>query len=160
MGRHLPVIYSTPMVQALEKDLKRQTRRVHGLDRINEDPARWVLESRTKLSNGPRRGRLAATFIGPADEQVRAVARYAVGDTMWVRETFCTSREFPGYPHDPFYFKADQPDLADYCEAIATHRKGSPRGGLWVPHDAALWTVAESVRDRTIHKQHSSEEQT
>lgn len=67
-----PIIFSTPMVQAILDGKKTQTRRVI---KIDDAPENW------KIS-------IAGTSIVRTEPYDVKLPRYAVGDILWVRETF------------------------------------------------------------------------
>ena len=67
-----PIIFSTPMVQAILDGKKTQTRRVI---KIDDAPENW------KIS-------IAGTSIVRTEPYDVKLPRYAAGDILWVRETF------------------------------------------------------------------------
>ena len=67
-----PIIFSTPMVQAILEGRKTQTRRVIKVDNA---PENW------KIS-------IAGTSIVRTEPYDVKLPRYAAGDILWVRETF------------------------------------------------------------------------
>lgn len=80
-----PILFSTPMVQGISNDTKTMTRRLNGLDKINENPDDYYFQF----------GRLIVykryTFnFSPTDKDIIEVkCPYGKpGDLMWVRETF------------------------------------------------------------------------
>jgi hypothetical protein len=68
-----PIIFSTPMVQAILDGKKTQTRRVI---KIDDAPENW------KIS-------IAGTSIVRTEPYDVKLPRYAAGDILWVRETWC-----------------------------------------------------------------------
>lgn len=77
-----PVLFSTPMVQAILDDLKSLTRRTQGLEKINENPNQFIFERR--MAGGQfvfidKDQRLKQWFLKPKINE---------GDILWVRETF------------------------------------------------------------------------
>lgn len=83
-----PILYSTPMVQALLSGTKTQTRRTKGLDFINESPDSW--ESATIASG--KNDTILACFRGKINPLIVASAFKcpygSIGDRLWVRETW------------------------------------------------------------------------
>lgn len=77
-----PILFSTPMVQAILNFTKTLTRRTQGLEEINENPDQFIFERR--MAGGQfvfidKEQRLKQWFIKP---------KFNEGDIMWVRETF------------------------------------------------------------------------
>ena len=81
--RFYPILFSTPMVQSIDADIKTQTRRLKNLEVINKDPEAWLF-----------------AYLNPAGthavfnhkfkaETLNVKLPYgSVGDVMWVRETW------------------------------------------------------------------------
>lgn len=100
-----PILFSTPMVQALLEGRKTQTRRICK-DEIIED-ATWAGGAKILHKNGGITGVDALGAIpGP----------YRVGDILWVRETFCDITDMDGGDLG-FIYKADLSlaELHDEC---------------------------------------------
>ena len=83
--KQLPILFSTPMVQAILKGTKTETRRATGkIKIINENPDNWNLNHFTS-----DRSHLIAVFFNKAADtylQVKSPYGFA-GDVLWVRET-------------------------------------------------------------------------
>jgi len=80
MKKERPILFSTPMVQALLDESKTVTRRVNGLDKVNESPLKW----RFCRFNGSH-----AIFCesSNSESQIFIKCPYGrVGDALWVRE--------------------------------------------------------------------------
>lgn len=97
--REIGILMSAPMVIATRDGRKSHTRRLSGLEKINENPDAWVpigwvLEkSSTDKSSRGRRGDLmfgdrAMTETQFPNETEYGRPRYRVGDHLWVREIF------------------------------------------------------------------------
>lgn len=104
--KQTPILFSTPMVQAILLGHKTETRRLRGLDSINEDPDKWVPDIFPTLI--PIKGKadeyeVEFMFRNLDNEQVELIkAPYGWSkDILWVRETFCITQ-----PEDPetYYF--------------------------------------------------------
>jgi len=88
MIKEIPMLYSTPMVQAIGLDRKTKTRRTKGLDLINQTPNCWRYDGQNedpefhwfeqiKLKDTPTE--IYKSIKCPYGK---------VGDLIWVRETF------------------------------------------------------------------------
>lgn len=88
MQKQHPILYATPMVQALIQDLKTKTRRTTGLDSFNLNPKEWEFKRMEILPDG----KLHACFIPTDPDSVQGIFTAPfpyglVGDLLWVRET-------------------------------------------------------------------------
>lgn len=92
-----PILFSTPMVQAILRDEKTQTRRI-----IKPQPEIRIFPCGTRkkywTSDNPKL--LHAKYIHQNYGEI--------GDVIWVRETFA-KREFPAIGN-PYIYKAEQED--------------------------------------------------
>lgn len=92
-SRYVPMLFSTPMVQSLLNGTKKETRRTQGLEKINENPDKWLC----KQINGL----LVFTDV-LTSEEIFITPKINVNDIIWVRETFKESLN----PNE-FCYKAD-----------------------------------------------------
>lgn len=143
--RQLPILFSTPMVEAILENRKTMTRRTSGLKQMNYEPHLWRFD-------GFNEDKLFAEDNSPYFEVIRedgsytefykrANPRYQVGDQLWVRETFFEARkcrQAPLFHFEPdFLYKADK--------AFIGENKWKP--SLFMPKEAArLWLEVTSVR--------------
>jgi hypothetical protein len=78
-----PILFSTPMVQAILGDIKKMTRRTKGLEEINENPNHWMCSG---VANDD------GTFTFSSDQfhtDMDGKCPYGKpGDVLWVKETF------------------------------------------------------------------------
>ena len=99
--RELPILFSTPMVQAIQAETKNQTRRTAGLEKVNENPNDYRFNSFATLFN-PRR--IRAEFYDKQSNIIQCKLRYIPGDKLWVKETFTI------IPPNALIFKANYAD--------------------------------------------------
>ncbi|MBC5840771.1 hypothetical protein H8R23_05080 [Flavobacterium sp. F-380] len=87
--KYHPILFSTPMVQAIIEGRKTQTRRTKGLEKVNTDWRPWKFVdfcSNPESENDNRKHAIFRCFI---DTWFTVPCLYEVGDVLWVRETFC-----------------------------------------------------------------------
>jgi hypothetical protein len=124
-----PIIFSTPMVQAILEGRKTQTRRVI---KVDDAPENW------KIS-------IAGTSIVRTEPYDVKLPRYAAGDVLWVREAWCKNEN----PNSPNYGGYEY--YADYegahCQSLIKWR--SP---IFMPREAArLFLKVKTVRVERLH---------
>lgn len=87
-----PILFSTPMVQAILEGRKTQTRRTKGLEYINENPDAWKHVGILLFANIPVQKndfRIYQCFEEKATREQQLVkCPYELDDVLWVRETF------------------------------------------------------------------------
>jgi hypothetical protein len=87
--KETPILMSRPMARQTRDNNKTNTRRLKGLEEINECPERWTLES---IEDG--------RAIFEYRDQTTSISSFipcpygAVGDCLWVRETWSTSAKW------------------------------------------------------------------
>lgn len=97
------------MVQSVYLDRKWMTRRMSGLQKINEWPNRWVFDKFVT----DEKGRLCARFYDSAGFiPVDVKCPYGkVGDILYVRETWCWDwLDYPERTKKYYFYKATTPD--------------------------------------------------
>jgi hypothetical protein len=109
MKKHIPILFSTPMVQAIQEERKTVTRRTTKLERVNEDPDQWTFLG-LRMNNGDRR--LWAFFENKKEDfSVAIPCPYGiVEDVLWVRETWFPTKISDILNKDtglPYAYKAD-----------------------------------------------------
>lgn len=101
MKKERPILFSTPMVEAIYNGTKNQTRRDKGLDTINENPDNWQVLHYTLINNKTTVVLQCKQGFG----YLRVSCPYGkTDDTLWVRETFIKLPE-----DDLFTYKANSP---------------------------------------------------
>lgn len=97
-----PILFSTPMVIAVQDDRKDITRRMQGLEAIN-GITREVKHSGYHIN---KKGQLVATFKD-GDQTIECVCPYGLpGDVLWVRETWAKAFDHNDDFHH-YVYKAD-----------------------------------------------------
>lgn len=99
-GRELPILFSTPMVQAILQDHKYVTRRIVPMDGTKDRPVGYA-HAIIKNIDGVYRW---VWLDYPDHPGVVVKPRYQVGDVLWVRETWCFNNYYDD--SDGIYFKA------------------------------------------------------
>lgn len=113
-----PILFSTPMVKAILEGRKTMTRRITGLEIINEDPNDWQFEWAdfslklpwrfTQLSTVNKKSLKDRTF-----NQEEIKCQYGkIGDILWVRETWSEPILYDGFEQN-YYYKADNIQRSD-----------------------------------------------
>lgn len=123
-----PIIFSTPMIQAILEDAKTMTRRVMNPQPIMEDDGMWRWKDCQWMD-----GSLGFPTSGIDDH-----ARYRPGDTLWVRETWGIGIQLTG----GIIYKAD------YADKVAPLAEGERwRPSIHMPREVArLFLRVKSVR--------------
>lgn len=83
--REKPILFSTPMVQAIFVNRKIKTRRLNNLMGVNQYPERWKLHGFSKDVGTP----YIATFKNNQGMTRWVKCPWEPGDILWVRETWC-----------------------------------------------------------------------
>jgi hypothetical protein len=109
MSKEIPMLFSTPMVQAILNKLKNQTRRTKGLDKINENPNNWEFVGLGPNPENEKDDALHAYFkIVGTDTWMHIKCPYGIiGDILWVRETWINGPNYPEFG-ERYRYKASE----------------------------------------------------
>jgi hypothetical protein len=91
MQKERPILFSSPMVQALLAGTKTMTRRTTGLDKVNENPNDWRFTGMYIEGANTDKPVLLASFqslVSVQDVKFIKCPYGEVGDLLWVREKF------------------------------------------------------------------------
>lgn len=102
-SKFIPILFSTPMVQAEQNGSKTETRRTTGLEKVNVFPEYWEFSRFEKNI----KGRLSAVFKNvhvPNGKHAVECPFGQTGDILWVRETFAIKG-------NRVFYKADNTDF-------------------------------------------------
>jgi hypothetical protein len=133
--REKPILFSTPMVQGIQKLLKTMTRRLNGLQEINKNPDQWALDAEEYSPNG-----YIVTFFNSNTKQYLNIkCPWTVGDILWVRETWL---EYKGI----YYYKADDP-FKELDKLLSGKSFFKWRPSIFMPREATrLFLEVKNVR--------------
>lgn len=147
-----PILFSTPMVQAILKGEKTQTRRTRGLNRMNEAPDNWKLYVGDFYTD--KKGRLNQKFVNKHGYSDHAICPYGQpGDLLYVRETWADASFGSTLCPEAVAFKAD------YSKEVIQQpiNKGIWKPSIHMPKAAArIWLQVEEVQIERV--QNISEE--
>lgn len=133
--RELPILYSTPMVQAILENKKKMTRRIAGLEKVNEHPDNWKIVVGDWTTSG-------ILFFNRNGYSDRMKPRYQVGDKIYVKETYRITNPY-GNPN--YKYKAD-------FDSNITGVKFKWKPSLFMPKAAArIWLEVTNVRCERLH---------
>lgn len=114
-----PILFSTPLVQAIQEGRKTMTRRLRGLEKINNYPGQWAY-----LFWKPTKEHLFYNQKNAGNKLSIKCPYGKVGDVLWVRETYHVndgSGKFPDIEKKWYNYKADH--------------LGLNPGPMWPPFD-------------------------
>lgn len=161
--KEIPILFSTPMVQAIIALLKGMTRRTRGLEKINVDPSEWYLQTLFLHATGrftfaPRNPKQAIT----EDDIIEVKCPYGLpGDILWVRESFvngCLMDENDYFKFDDdgnyipiTFYKADGP--VRWFDGKKFHDDAKYRPSIHMPKAAArIWLQVEEIKVERLHE--------
>lgn len=148
MNKEIPILFSTPMVEAVDKDRKTITRRTRNLKKINISPDKWELSltmDNWTNSKGEHEDKFAVLFTDKKyGKQISIPCPYGqVGDILWVRETWNSYNEKSyGLPDKDIYL----------YKANGTDRTCTWKPNIYMPKIAArLFLKIISIRIERLH---------
>jgi len=109
----IPILFSTPMVQAILSGDKSMTRRTKGLDKINKTPNEFRFDG-ADIADDYSRSWKSVWFEGlidgkPTEKYSQIKNPYGQpGDVLWVREKFCIIK--PEIDYEFVYFTEEDYD--------------------------------------------------
>lgn len=112
-----PILFKTPMVQAIQEDRKDITRRCNGLDDINKSPDLYRIPDRFHSENERLNsaGKIYFAHISDESKGITVKAPYGpAGTILWVRETFRK------------YYHVDEHGYTDFDREIIEHVADNP----------------------------------
>lgn len=149
--REIPILFSTPMVQAIQDLRKNMTRRLNNLEEINQEPEKWSFEGFPT----DRKGNLIAEFYDHNGRSRSIKCPYQPGDHLYVRETWrCVKYdnmdgdlnygvEFKDGTRK--YFKFDDNERYHQFGKFANKEGWQP--SIYLPKEAArIWLEVTNVR--------------
>lgn len=148
MKKEIPILYSTAMAQAKVAWRKTQTRRMSGLEKINECPDDWTytgyqegsVDHGTKRRNGYRTTGYIFHNSNKAGFIIIPSSYGQPGDLLWGRETF---QEYGG----KYYYKADGEEING--GPLGCANKWTP--SLHMPKAAArIWDENTGIRAERV----------
>jgi hypothetical protein len=132
-----PILFTGEMVKAILEGRKTQTRRLRGLEDVNEKPDAWTFKKLTALdwmTKKSFKGRFGSYFeseeIEPRTLSIcpQAFPYGQVGDRLWVRETWAGD-EWTG-----FAYRATDPDALPFGEEVSFTKW---RPSIFMPRQAS-----------------------
>lgn len=140
MSEH-PILFGQPMVQANLADRKTMTRRMTGLDEINEDPDEIEFIRFQEYKDGSYRAIFQHKL---ADNPGSVKCPYGKpGDLLWVRETWINTFIPHCIPVGGIYYKADHPEEKSLRWRPSIHM---PKGY------ARIWLQIEEIRVERLNE--------
>jgi hypothetical protein len=135
-----PIIFSTPMVQAILEGRKTQTRRIIKPQPVKED---WLFEWKGTRPKAKRDSRALASSSLEGLLKWMKYAKYNINDVLWVRETFTIDSRGADGDNPGYYYKADMPIYEDGYEIWPDSWKPS----IFMPKDyARIWLQITDVK--------------
>lgn len=132
-----PILFNTLLVPPALSGLKTQTRRTKGLDHINKNPDKFILDGLQIQDSF-----IFHNKVSHAEFWIKCPFGVP-GDILWVRENFCEPNIFDGNEED-YYYKSDNIQISD---SRHRHFKEKWRPSIHMPKKACrLFLFIKSVR--------------
>lgn len=139
-----PILFSTPMVQAIINGTKTQTRRTKGLDNLNKNPDWFRYDGISNYIDHLYKHYFELVDLqGEPKEQYTSVDAYVkAGDILWVRETFADATLGEKLSPKTVAYKADYTNE----ENNLPKNKGIWKPSIFMPKEACrLWLKVTDV---------------
>jgi hypothetical protein len=131
-----PILMRPEMARATKLEMKTETRRITGLEKINKDPSSWKLIGEFFHANSNRYGFLFQNPLRPTDV-VNVICPYGqVDDLLWIRESW-NKDGFGGYR-----YASDFPDHSSLLWKSSLHMHKAI---------ANTWCQISNVRIERLH---------
>lgn len=112
----IPILFSTPMVQAERDGRKNMTRRTRGLDKFNENPDRFRYDGIDDEDPTIHWFEVLDENGNPTEDYQAVKCPYGkVGDVLWVRETFRRGMDVDTQ-EEIIEYAADNPEPMYRCD--------------------------------------------
>lgn len=144
-----PMLYSTPMVQALLENRKKMTRRTKGLEKFNAAPDIWRYDGFDEEIKSHYM-ELISSDGKFTEKYFEVVCPYEVGDVFWVKENFYTASNWDHWK--PSMLKSINVEVfyvADFSnhEVSRPLSKGKTRPCIFLPKEyARLFLKIKAIR--------------
>ncbi|MDV3662455.1 hypothetical protein CMU51_00070 [Elizabethkingia anophelis] len=146
-----PILFSTPMVQAIEEDRKNQTRRIVKKKYSNTDIKLREDKYGTHLCEiqndlpAPKLNEDGSTTHHISFFEYK-IPKYKIGDILWVRETWMIAPNYENGLGEKYYYKASK------CEQFIKEWKGFWRPSIFMPREAARFFLKiKNIRIEKLH---------
>lgn len=168
--RELPILFSTPMVQALLAGRKTMTRRTKGLEDINKFSEMGYNLRYDSIEDGPDENGYVYFEINdhkgnPTEKYSKAKPKYQIGDLLWVKESYyaygkwvkngLTKKgsqkfKFVDLTADDYLYNDNHPKTIQqgHREVIGWYKRPS----LFMPKAAArIWLKVTDIKVERLH---------
>ena len=146
--KFIPILFSSPMVKAILEKRKTQTRRLNGLDFVNESPNDWELLEFLATDDNERP---VAVFRNGLDGVTIKCPYGDVGDVLWVRESFrkyfhVDENGYTKFDDERIDFAADNPDPIYLMDGDGFHEVNKKGEEMFVPWKPSIHMPKSACR--------------